>query len=240
MSRTAPATQRDAQRGVRRATGGCYRPDRRRGARSVSVGRRCAGRTFTWRPARHSPQSRAISCESPGPEGPFFCTESGHTHEEADHERDFHAAQVHAREDPQHRDHGPHRRGQDDDDRAHPLLHRPHPQDGRGPRGRRRRWTGWSRSRSAASRSRPPRPPASGTTTGSTSSTRPATSTSRSRSSARCASSTARSRVRLRRRRRAAVRDRLAPGRQVPRPAHRLHQQDGPHRRRLRAAACRR
>ena len=41
--------------------------------------------------------------------------------------------------------------------------------------------------------------------------------------------------VRLGRRRRAAVRDRVAPGRQVPRPAHRLHQQDGPHRRRLRA-----
>ena len=40
------------------------------------------------------------------------------------------------RKDPQHRDHGAHRRRQDDDDRAHPLLHRPHPQDGRGPRGR--------------------------------------------------------------------------------------------------------
>ena len=40
--------------------------------------------------------------------------------------------------------------------------------------------------------------------------------------------------VRLRRRRRAAVRDRVAPGRHLPRPAHRLHQQDGPHRRGLR------
>ena len=39
--------------------------------------------------------------------------------------------------------------------------------------------------------------------------------------------------VRLGRRRRAAVRDRLAAGRQVPRPAHLLRQQDGPHRRRL-------
>ena len=39
--------------------------------------------------------------------------------------------------------------------------------------------------------------------------------------------------VRLGRRRRAAVRDGLAPGRQVPRPADRLHQQDGPHRRQL-------
>src|SRR5262249_44027522 len=37
---------------------------------------------------------------------------------------------------PQHRDHGPHRRGQDDDDRADPLLHRSHAQDGRGARGR--------------------------------------------------------------------------------------------------------
>ena len=41
-------------------------------------------------------------------------------------------------------------------------------------------------------------------------------------------------RVRLGRRRRAAVGDRLAPGRQVPRPAHLLRQQDGPHRRELR------
>ena len=46
--------------------------------------------------------------------------------------------------------------------------------------------------------------------------------------------------VRLGRRRRAAVRDRLAPGGQVPRAAHRLHQQDGPHRRELRRRACRR
>ena len=41
--------------------------------------------------------------------------------------------------------------------------------------------------------------------------------------------------VRLGRRRRAAVRDRLAPGRPLRRPAHRLRQQDGPHRRQLRA-----
>ena len=136
---------------------------------------------------------------------------------------------------PQHRHHGPHRCRQDHDDRAHPLLHRHQLQDRRGPRGHRRRWTGWCRSRSAASPSPPPRPPASGATTASTSSTRPATSTSPSRSSARCACSTARSRVFCsRRRRRAAVRDRLAPGRPVRRPAHRVRQQDGPHRRRLR------
>ena len=40
-------------------------------------------------------------------------------------------------------------------------------------------------------------------------------------------------RLRLRRGRRAAVRDRLAPGRPLPRSANRLHQQDGPRRRRL-------
>ena len=98
------------------------------------------------------------------------------------------------RAEPQHRDHGPHRRGQDHDDRAHPLLHRQDLQDRRGARGRRGRWTTWSRSRSAASRSRRPPPPRTGTTTASTSSTRRATSTSPSRWSARCACSTARSR----------------------------------------------
>ena len=92
---------------------------------------------------------------------------------------------VPARPHAQHRHHGPHRRGQDHHDRAHPLLHRQGLQDRRGPRGHRRRWTGWPRSASAASRSRRPRPPASGRATGSTSSTRPATSTSRSRSSDR-------------------------------------------------------
>ena len=44
-----------------------------------------------------------------------------------------------------------------------------------------------------------------------------------------------RRRVRLGRRRRAAVGDRLAPGRQVSRPADLLRQQDGPHRRGLQA-----
>jgi hypothetical protein len=73
--------------------------------------------------------------------------------------------------------------------------------------------------------------------TASTSSTRPATSTSRPRSSGRCACSTARSRCSTRCRRRAAVRDGLAPGRQVPRAAHLLRQQDGPHRRGLQAHA---
>ena len=42
-----------------------------------------------------------------------------------------------AREDAKHRDHGPHRCGQDHDDRARPLLHGRQLQDRRGPRGRR-------------------------------------------------------------------------------------------------------
>ena len=37
----------------------------------------------------------------------------------------------------QHRHHGPHRCRQDHGDRAHPVLHGPHPQDRRGARGRR-------------------------------------------------------------------------------------------------------
>ena len=62
-----------------------------------------------------------------------------------------------------------------------------------------------------------------------------ATWTSPSRSSAPCACSTARWRVfDGGERRRAAVRDGLAPGRQVQGPAHLLHQQDGPRRRGLR------
>src|SRR5829696_1657117 len=41
-----------------------------------------------------------------------------------------HGTHGHTREDAQHRNHGAHRRRQDDDDRAHPLLHGTHPQDG--------------------------------------------------------------------------------------------------------------
>ena len=72
-------------------------------------------------------------------------------------------------------------------------------------------------------------------TTGSTSSTRPG-HVDFTVEVERCAARARRRdrRLRRRRRRRAPVGDGLAPGRQVPRPAHRLHQQDGPHRRRLR------
>ena len=134
---------------------------------------------------------------------------------------------------PEHRDHGAHRRRQDDDDRADPLLHRPHPQDGRGARGRRDdgldgagagarhhdhvcgddrgvarpsdQHYRYARARGLYRRGR----------------AQPARPRRRRR------------RLRLRRRRPAAVRDRLAPGRPLRRAAHRVHQQDGPHRRGL-------
>ena len=96
-----------------------------------------------------------------------------------------------------------------------------------------RRWTGWRRSRSAASRSRRrPRPRVA----------RPSDQHHRyararglyGRGRAEPARARRRGRrLRRRRGRPAAVRDRLAPGRQVQGAADRVHQQDGPHRRRL-------
>ncbi len=47
------------------------------------------------------------------------------------------ASSVSTKENAQHRNHGPHRCGQDDDDRAHPLLHRRQLQNWRGARWRR-------------------------------------------------------------------------------------------------------
>ena len=74
-----------------------------------------------------------------GPEGPIFLPASRRptaqvksTHSDTQND----AQEILTREHPQHRDHGAHRRRQDDDDRAHPLLHRPHLQARRGPRGR--------------------------------------------------------------------------------------------------------
>ena len=145
----------------------------------------CAG----WRPRAHSARRASLTCRARGPEGPvLFALTPDSTHAAS------HATQVSARQDPQHRDHGAHRRRQDDDDRAHPLLHRSHLQDRRGPRGRRD--DGLDGAGAGARHHDHVRRDhlRVDATTASTSSTRPATSTSPSRSSARCASSTARSR----------------------------------------------
>ena len=96
-------------------------------------------------------------------------------------------------------------------------------------------WTGWSRSASAVSRSRRPRRPAL---------ERPSDQHHRhagprrlhGRGGALAARARRwRRRVRRRRRRRAAVRDGLAAGGQIQRAAVLLRQQDGPHRRLVRA-----
>ena len=98
-----------------------------------------------------------------------------------------------------------------------------------------RPWTGWSRSRSAASPSPRRPPPRCWGDTASTSSTPPATSTSRSRWSAPCAFSTARSASSAPSA--ASSRSRRPSGARPTSTAspHRLHQQDRPHRRELRA-----
>ena len=94
---------------------------------------------------------------------------------------------------------GPHRRRQDDDDRAHPVLHRRVPQDRRS--ARRRRGHGLDGAGAGARHHHHVRRDhllleghgqATSPSTASTSSIPPATSTSPSKSSARCACSTAR------------------------------------------------
>ncbi len=99
-----------------------------------------------------------------------------------------------ARQGPQHRDHGAHRRGQDHDDRAHPLLHRQELQDRRGPRGRRHHGLDGPGAGARHHHHLRRHHLLLARTTGSTSSTPRATSTSPSRWSARCACSTAPSR----------------------------------------------
>ena len=171
-----------------------------------------------------------------GPRGPFFCPpRTGAQVKKHPLRYQNDAQKIHTGEHPQHRDHGAHRRRQDDDDRAHPLLHRPHLQARRGARGRghdgldgagagARHHDHLGRHHRAVEgpphqHHRHPRPRGL-----------------HGRGRALAARARRRDRaLRLGRRRGAAVRDRLAPGRQVRRAAHRLHQQDGPRRRQLRA-----
>ena len=72
--------------------------------------------------------------------------------------------EIPARQDPQHRDHGPHRRGQDDDDRARSSTTRASTTRSARSTKAPRPWTRWSRSRSAGSPSPPRRRPAAGAT----------------------------------------------------------------------------
>ena len=137
----------------------------------------------------------------------------------------------------EHRHHGAHRCRQDHHDRARAVLHRCLAQDRRS--ARRRRHHGLDGAGAGAWHHDHLRRdhlllerhgPASSTSTASTSSTPPGTSISRSRWSARCACSTAPWWCSAVAPASAAVRDRLAPGQQVRRAAHRVRQQDGPHR----------
>ena len=139
----------------------------------------------------------------------------------------------------QHRHHGPHRCREDDDDRAHPLLHRKVPQNRRG--ARRHRDDGLDGAGAGArhhdhvcrdhcvldaQRHRVPHQHH-----------RHAGPRRLHRRSGALASRARRRghAARLRRRRRAADRDGVAPGRPVHGPAPHLLEQDGPHRRRLRS-----
>ena len=138
-----------------------------------------------------------------------------------------------AREDPQHRHHRAHRRGQDHHDRADPLLHRQEPQDRRGPRGQhhhRLHGPGAGAGHHHHLRRRDRRvegPPDQHH--------RHAGPHRFQHRGEPLAARARRRRVhhRGRGRRAAAVRDQLAPGRPLQRPAHHLHQQARPHRRRL-------
>ena len=140
---------------------------------------------------------------------------------------------------PQHRHHGAHRCRQDDDDRAHPLLHRALLQDRRG--ARRHRHDGLDGAGAGARHhdhlgrddlllERPPHQHHRHA--------RPRRFHDRGRAQPARARRRGRG-VRLGRRRRAAIRDGVAPGRQIRRAAHLLRQQDGPHRRRFPALRAR-
>ena len=141
-----------------------------------------------------------------------------------------------AQQDPEHRHHGPHRCREDHDDRADPVLHRDYVQDRRSPRRHRRHGLDGAGAgarhhdhvrRDDLLLARSPHQHHRHA--------RPRRLHGRSRALAARARRRGR-RVRRGRRRRAAVGNRVAAGRQVPRAAHLLRQQDGPHRRGLHAA----
>ena len=157
-----------------------------------------------------------------GPARSFACSETTETMADAKRTHPLERT-------PQHRDHGPHRRGQDHDDRAHPLLHRQELQDRRGPRGRGRH--GLDGAGAGARHHHHVRRhhlPVARPHHQHHRHARPRRLHRRGRALAPRARRRRR-RVRRRGRRRAADRDRVAPGRQVRRPAHVLRQQDGPH-----------
>ena len=87
-----------------------------------------------WRPRPHNAQT-GLEQDSAWPRsGPFFCPATSAPRPAGprparSEPHNHHAQSLPPRKDPQHRDHGAHRRRQDDDDRAHPLLHRAHLQD---------------------------------------------------------------------------------------------------------------
>ena len=159
----------------------CARPAREADGREAR--RRDHGRARTSRAARSS--GRTTSTGWRRPTRPSRTT--------AGECRGRRRRQSCARPRPQHRDHGPHRRGQDHDDRADPLLHRPHPQDGRGARGRRDDGLDGAGAGARHHDHVGGDDRVRGATIASTSSIRPGTWTLPSRSSAACASSTARS-----------------------------------------------
>ena len=139
---------------------------------------------------------------------------------------------------PEHRDHGPHRRGEDHALRAFPLRGRSHPQDGGGPRragrdgldgsgagARDHHHLGGEHLRVVRPGDPPHRYPGPRGLHGG-GGAEPARPRRRGGG------------LRRGQRRRAAERDRLAAGRPLPCPAHRARQQDGPGRRRLRGDAA--
>ena len=141
---------------------------------------------------------------------------------------------------PQHRHHRPHRRGQDHDDGARAVLHRQEAPDHRGARHQGRQGQHHHRLPGAGAQARHHDPERGGLGRVEGLSDQPDRHAGARRLHDRGEPQPARARrrrrrVRRRRRRRAADRDQLAPREPVQRPAPLLRQQDGPHRRELRA-----